>query len=533
MNAPAPTTGAGHPTRWAALAVLVLPVLLTSMDLSVLYLAIPLISADLAPSSSQMLWILDIYGFVLAGLLITMGNLGDRFGRRLVLLTGATLFGAASVLAAFSTSPEMLIAARALMGLGGATLMPSTLSLIRNMFVDSGERTKAIGVWTAAFAGGGALGPVVGGALLNFFSWGWVFLINVPVLVVLLVAAPVLVPEHRDRSQARFDLVGAALSMAAILPLVYAVKHAAEIAGWDSRCTIAAAAGAAAAILFVLRQRIAVAPLVDTTLFRSRRFVGALVAVTLGIMALLGPNMYLARYLQLVVGLSPLTAALWMVPMTVAAMTGSMLAPQLAARVGTARAVAAGFSTAAVGLAIISLTPPADGLAVVVIGGIVLSGGVVSVMTLATDAVVAAATPERAGAASAIQETGSEFGGALGVALMGSLGVAIYRANLELPPEAPAVARESLASARAAAEDLPEDLRTSVLADAADAFTAGLSVAAVAGAVAMAALAVLVPWLMRGSDPDRDLPEPDPHHTTDGEPAPTLGDAEQSKEARA
>lgn len=500
MNGFTPATDTGHAARWIALAVLVVPVLLTSMDLSVLYLAIPAISADLAPTSSQMLWILDIYGFVLAGLLITMGSLGDRFGRRLILLIGAIVFGAASVLAAFSTSPEMLIAARALMGLGGATLMPSTLSLIRNMFDDPDERAKAVGIWTAAFAGGGALGPVVGGALLNFFGWGTVFLINVPVIIVLLIAAPILVPEHRDSSGARLDLPGAALSMVAVLPLVYAIKHAVEITGWDTRASIALGVGLLGAALFVLRLRTAPHPLIDMSLLHSRRFLGALVAITLGIMALLGPNMFLAQYLQLVAGLSPLFAALWMVPMTIAAMAGSILAPQLRRKTGTAAAIAIGFTTASIGLVVIALTPPENGGTIIVAGGVVLAAGVTTVMTLATDTIIASATPDKAGATSAIQETGSEFGGALGIAFMGSLGAAVYRSEIDSAGDFPAAARESLAGAVEAASALPDHLGDQLLSAARDAFTSGLSVAAIVAALAMAALAVVVPWLIRGTD---------------------------------
>lgn len=222
-----------NPRRWVALAVLVLPVLLTSMDFSILYLAAPAINTDLSPTSSQTLWILDIYGFVLAGLLITAGNLSDRFGQRKVLLIGATLFGLASLAAAFSSTPEMLIAARALMGLGGATLMPSTLALIRHLFTDNKERAKAIGVWTAAFAGGGIIGPIIGGGLLSVFSWGSVFLINIPFLIVLLVAAPILIPEVRHASKARLDMLGAVLSVATIFSFVYGIKHMAEKMNWD------------------------------------------------------------------------------------------------------------------------------------------------------------------------------------------------------------------------------------------------------------------------------------------------------------
>lgn len=227
MSAPT-TQSANQRSRWLGLAVLTLPVILTSMDITILHIAIPTITHELAPSASQTLWILDAYGFLLAGLLIVMGNVGDRIGRRKLLMIGAALFGAASALAAFAPTPDVLIAARALMGIGGATLMPSTLSLIRNMFTDPAERTKAIGIWTASLSGGIALGPIVGGLLLDVFWWGSVFLINVPIIVALLVAAPLLVPEYRSPASTRLDLVSVALSFAAILPIVWAIKTAAE-----------------------------------------------------------------------------------------------------------------------------------------------------------------------------------------------------------------------------------------------------------------------------------------------------------------
>ena len=311
--------------RWLALGALVLPVLLVSMDLSVLYLAVPHISADLTPSSSQMLWILDIYGFVLAGLLIVMGSLGDKIGRRRLLLAGASLFGVASLLAAFAPSPEFLIAARALMGVGGATLMPSTLALIRSVFHDPEERTRAIGLWTAAFAGGGVLGPVVGGVLLSYFDWGSVFLINVPVIVILLAIAPKLVPEHRNDEQGGFDLFGAALSLAAVLAFVYALKKGAEAGIWSATSGSFLLLSLILSLGFLVQQRSARQPMIDFTLFRRRKFVAGLLAVTLGMLALTGPTMYLAQYPQLVLSMSPLAAALWMVPLTLASMRANPL----------------------------------------------------------------------------------------------------------------------------------------------------------------------------------------------------------------
>src|SRR5699024_6428922 len=280
------------------------PVILTSMDITILHIAIPTITGELAPSSSQTLWILDVYGFLLAGLLIVMGNIGDRIGRRRLLLIGAALFGAASVLAAFAPTPEVLIAGLALMGVGGATLMPSTLSLIRNMFTDPAERLRAVGIWTASLSGGIALGPIIGGLLLEFFWWGSVFLINVPVIVLLLVIAPRLVPEYRSPTSARLDVVSVLLSFTAILPVVWAIKTAAEELALTAPAAVGVAVGALAGAVFLLRQRRLQTPLVDVGLVANPRFSGAILGAGLAMFSLVGVMLYNAQYLQLVAGLS-------------------------------------------------------------------------------------------------------------------------------------------------------------------------------------------------------------------------------------
>ena len=261
--------------EWIGLGVIALPCLLYSMDLTVLNLAVPHLSADLKPSASQLLWIVDIYGFMIAGALITMGTLGDRIGRRKLLMIGAVAFGAASVLAAFSTTAEMLIAARALLGLSAATLAPSTLSLIRNMFLDPKERTFAIGIWISSFSAGGAIGPLVGGVLLTFFWWGSVFLIAVPLMVLLLVLAPLLLPEFRDPAAGRLDLASAALSLVSVLAAIYGLKHAAE-AGFDAVTVSSIAGGLVVGAIFVWRQRRLADPLIDLSLFRSPAFSASL-----------------------------------------------------------------------------------------------------------------------------------------------------------------------------------------------------------------------------------------------------------------
>ena len=271
---PAETPQQAGRREWIGLAVIALPCLLYSMDLTVLNLALPAISEDLRPSSSELLWIVDIYGFLVAGLLITMGTLGDRIGRRRLLLIGAASFGAASVLAAFASSAPMLIAARALLGVAGATLAPSTMALIFNMFADPGERKIAIGVWIASFSAGAAIGPLVGGALLELFWWGSVFLIGVPVMALLLVLGPRLLPESRDPDAGRLDLVSAALSLAAVLAVIFALKRLAED-GLHWTPFVAVAAGVLLAALFARRQRRLDDPLIDLDLFRIPAFSAA------------------------------------------------------------------------------------------------------------------------------------------------------------------------------------------------------------------------------------------------------------------
>jgi DHA2 family multidrug resistance protein-like MFS transporter len=271
--------------EWIGLAVIALPCMLYSMDLTVLNLAVPAISAQLKPSSAELLWIVDIYGFMVAGCLITMGTLGDRIGRRRLLLVGAAAFGVASVLAAFSSTSAMLIASRALLGIAAATLAPSTLSLIRNMFLDPQQRTVAISVWVMSYSAGAAIGPVIGGVLLEYFWWGSVFLINVPVMVLLLFLAPLFLPEFRDPNAGRLDIVSAGQSLAAVLAVIYGLKHIAE-QGLSLAAGTAIGAGLAVAFLFVRRQRKLAEPLIDMRLFRAPAFSAAIATNLLGLWGL-------------------------------------------------------------------------------------------------------------------------------------------------------------------------------------------------------------------------------------------------------
>jgi DHA2 family multidrug resistance protein-like MFS transporter len=486
--------------EWIGLAVIALPCMLYSMDLTVLNLAVPHLSADLKPSSAELLWIIDIYGFLVAGSLITMGTLGDRIGRRRLLLIGATAFGIASVIAAFSNSAEMLIATRALLGVAGATLAPSTLSLIRNMFLDPNQRTFAIGVWVTSYSIGGAIGPLLGGILLEYFHWGSVFLLGVPVMLLLLVLGPVLLPEYRDPKAGRLDLLSAALSLAAVLSVIYGLKRIAEDGlGWLSVLSIVIGLGLG--LLFLRRQRRLADPLIDLRLFRVPAFSASLVTYTLGTFVTFGAYIFIAQYLQLVLGLSPLRAGLWTVPSMTAFIAGSLLVPLVARRVAPAYLMGAGLVFAAIGFGMLTEVDGPSGLATIVIGSVVYSLGISPVVILATDLIVGSAPVERAGAAAAISETSSEFGGALGIAILGSIGTAVYRSVMAdevlagVAPEVARAARGTLGGALAVAERLPEDLGAELLGTARDAFAQAFElVAAVCAAVAIitAILAVMV-----------------------------------------
>ena len=424
--------------EWIGLAVIALPCLLYAMDLTVLTLAIPALTADLDPTSTELLWIVDIYGFLVAGFLITMGTLGDRIGRRRLLLIGAAAFGAASVLAAFASSAEMLIAARALLGIAGATLAPSTLSLIRNMFHDAHQRTVAIGIWITSFSVGAAIGPLVGGVLLQSFHWGSVFLIAVPVMVLLLAIGPRLLPEYKDPEPGRLDLASAALSLVAVLAVIYGVKALAKD-GADVVSVGAVLFGLALGAAFVDRQRRLADPLIDLGLFRRPAFSLALSANTLAFAVLFGLEVFVAQYLQLVLGYSPLEAGLWSVPGAAAFVVGSQLTPMLAKRLRPPTAMLGGLVVAGV-----ALLTQVTGPGLLVAGLVLLSLGLAPLFTLAADLAISSAPAERAGAASGISETSSELGGARGRALRGTRGPARDRRRQTRsapPPRSPTASR--------------------------------------------------------------------------------------------
>jgi DHA2 family multidrug resistance protein-like MFS transporter len=497
--------------EWIGLAVIALPCVIYSMDLTVLNLALPALTADLKPSSSQLLWIVDIYGFMVAGSLITMGTLGDRIGRRLLLLIGAAAFGIASVVAAFSTSAEMLIATRALLGVAGATLAPSTLSLIRNMFHDPSQRTVAIGVWVTSYSIGAAIGPFLGGLLLQYFWWGSVFLLSLPVMVLLLVLGPVLLPEFRDPEAGRLDLISAAMSLAAVLLMIYGLKRIAEDGlGWLPALSIVI--GLSVGIAFLRRQQTLTDPLIDLRLFQEKAFSASLGTYLVATFLAFGAFVFMAQYLQLVVGLSPLAAGLWTLPWAVAFIVGSNLTPPIARRFRPASVIAAGLLLAAVGFGVLTQLDRAPGLAVLVTASVIFSLGLAPVFTLATDMIVGSAPPERAGAAAAISETSSEFGGALGIAILGSIGAAVYRSVIVkavpngISPEASEAARGTLGGAVAVSKELPEQLGAALLRPAREAFVQAFEItAAISAGIALAAAigaAVVLRRVCRNFEPE-------------------------------
>jgi DHA2 family multidrug resistance protein-like MFS transporter len=490
--------------EWIGLAVLTLAALVYAMDLTVLNLAIPRISAELRPSSSQLLWIFDIYGFLVAGLLITMGTLGDRVGRRKLLLVGAAGFALASVLAAFSTSPEMLIASRAVMGVAGATIAPSTLSLIFTMFLDPKQRSTAIGFWVAAYSAGGAIGPVIGGVLLEFFWWGSVFLIGVPVMGLLLILGPRTLPEYRDPNARPLDLLSAALSLLAILGAVFGLKEIAQ-GGLSTTAILPIVAGTLLGVMFVRRQLRLESPIIDVRLFRIRAFSASLGTYFLSIFVVVGYFLLIGQYLQLVLGLSPLVAAFWSLPSAIGFVIGSITAPRFIHRFRPSLIMGGGLSVAAAGAVMLLgiSTDAAASLYLIVAASLVMSLALAPVITLATELIVGSAPPEQAGAATGISETSGELGGALGIAILGSIGTAVYRSEVgaSLPagigPEVADAALDTLGGAVAIAQTLPGELAAALVAVAQAAFVDAIHFVALVSAIGAAATAIVAARALR------------------------------------
>jgi len=492
-GAAAPASTKAGRREWLGLAAIALPCMLYSMDLTVIDLALPAIGRALRPTSAELLWIVDIYGFLLAGSLITMGMLGDRIGRRRLLLLGAAGFGTASILGAFATTPATLIAARGLLGVTGATIAPSTLSLIRNLFEDARERTFAIGVWATSFSTGAAIGPLVGGLLLERYFWGSAFLIGVPIVALLLLVGPLLLPEFRAEQGSSIDWLSSLLSVLGVLPIIYGIKQAA-LGGSLAIGTTSIVVGVVACVAFFRRQRRLAEPMLDVTLLRNPEFATWLAINTLTLFVTFATFVFLAQFMQQVLGLRVLVAGLCTLPAAGGFIVGSQLAPQLVKRFPTARVIAVSLVVAAVGLGVLAALGSDSAIGVMILGSVLLALGASPAVTLVTDLVVGHAPPVRAGAASALSETCGELGGALGIAILGTVGSAFYRTRMLSPgPVAiPEEAFDTLSGALAVARHMPVKEGAVLVARARAAFVGGMHEAMIVAALVAAASALLV-----------------------------------------
>lgn len=497
-------TTASH-RAWLGLAVLVLPTLLVSMDMTALFLALPRLSEDLGATSTEQLWITDSYGFLVAGFVITMGTLGDRIGRRRLLLVGGAAFAVLSVVAAHSVNPQMLIVCRGLLGIAGATLMPSTLALISNMFRDDRQRGRAISIWATCQFTGGALGPVLAGFLLQHFWWGSVFLVAVPAMALLLIAGPFLLPEYRNADARRVDPRSVGLSLVSVLLLVYGLKQLTVDGAHDLLVPLAAlVVGAVVGTVFVRRQLTLDTPLLDLRLFRNRPFTAVLVALVFAGIAMAGTGLMVTQYLQSVLGFSPLDSAVLFAPMGLGVAVGTMTAPALARRLPTTTAIAGGLAVSALGSVLLAVVGSTGGLVPVMIGIAVLALGTGPLFALGTGMVVGSVPPARAGSAASMSETGNYLGGSLGMALLGVVGAAVYRSRMA---GAPASARQTLAGALSTSQHLPPAQAGELVHTARDAFTSGLNVIGVIAAVIFAGLVVLVTTMRSRADHTVETPK--------------------------
>ncbi|MFJ8893359.1 MFS transporter [Leifsonia sp. NPDC102414] len=487
----APRAGA---RQWVALAVLMLPVLLVSVDNTVLSFALPAISQALEPSGTGMLWIIDAYPLVLAGLLVSMGSLGDRIGRRRLLMIGATGFALVSVGAAFAPTTELLIAARASLGFFGAMLMPSTLSLLRSTFVDREQRRLAIAVWASGFAAGSALGPIVGGILIQHFWWGSVFLLAVPVLIPLLVLTPLLVRESRDPNPGPIDVPSILLSLLTMAPIVYGIKTLASD-GVSVAGVLAILIGLVSGWLFVRRQLRRPIPMLDMRLFRRGSFSGAVLINLLSVVSLVGYLFFVSQHLQLVLGLNPIDAGLVLIPGLATMIVAGLVVVPIARRVRPGIVVPVALLISAGGYLLVALTGGGAQTGVLILSFVMLGLGIGAAETVSNELILSSAPAEKAGAASAVSETAYELGAVLGTATLGTILTVSYRTGVVLPDGLTAAqahaAGETLGGATTVAGQLPSALGEQLLASARAAFDSGVALTAGIGVALMVAAAVL------------------------------------------
>jgi EmrB/QacA subfamily drug resistance transporter len=503
-------TEALYEKRWWALAVLGLSLLVISLDNTILNVALPSLRDDLGASASELQWVVDSYLLVFAGLLLTAGSLGDRFGRKRALTAGLAIFAAASIGSALATSAEMLIATRALMGIGGALIMPSTLSIITATFPEN-ERGKAIAAWAAVAGVGIVIGPVVGGALLEFFDWSSVFWVNVPIAAVAIIAGARFVPESRDPRASRLDPVGQALSIAGLSGLVWAIIEA-PARGWGDP-TVLGVAGAAVVLIaaFIAWELRTDEPMLDVRLFRNRRFTGASAAIAFSFAALMGTIFVLTMYLQSVLGYDALGTGVRMLPLGIGMIIASGASAKLDQRVGTKVVVATGLGTVAAGLGVLGTVDTGSGYGLVAIALSLFGIGMGLAMAPATDSIMGSVSKARASVGSAVNDTTRLVGAALGVAVLGSVVSSGYGDGMEaatdaLPAGAAAGAESSIGGAMAVASELPAGTATGLRAAADAAFVSAVGEAAIVAA-ALAAVGALVAALWLPARPAKAAPE--------------------------
>ncbi|MCW6006438.1 MFS transporter [Micromonospora sp. CPCC 205371] len=486
--------------RWVVLGVLCASLLLIGMDVTVLHVAAPSLTVAVGPSATQLLWIVDAYALTVAASLVTAGTLADRFGRKRMLLWGFLVFALASAAAAFAPTPGLLIAARAALGVGGAMVMAATVAIIRVVFTAGRERALAIGAWTASYSVGTAVGPIVGGALLERYWWGAVFLVNLPVAAAAITLGAWLIPESRSSRPKRWDAGSAALSVAGLAGLVYTVKHLGEDGLARPSTAVVALVAAGLVAWFVRRQR-RPEPLLDLTLLATRRVSTATIVVLASFASYIGLLFFLTQLLQLVAGYSPLRTGLALLPLAVANAAGSVLAPRMAARWGERLCVAGGLGLCAIAMAALAMPSVLDGPSgYAPLGALLflvgLGTGVVS--TLASDVIVSGARADQAGEAAAIQETSFELGAGLGIAVFGTVLAATYRANLVLPPHLPDGAADAAKQSLATAVHFSSGRNAPALAETAQsAFVTGLSAAAWSAAALLLAAAAMTAIRLR------------------------------------
>ncbi len=485
-----------HRRRWWMLAVLSVSLVIIGLDNTILNVALPTIQRELGSSASELQWIVDAYVLVFAGLLLTMGALGDRYGRKRALQAGLLIFGLSSVVAAFAGTNAQLIAARAVMGVGGALIMPSTLSIIVDVFPRE-EQGKAIGVWTGMAALGIAIGPALGGWLLEHFWWGSVFMINVPVVLVALAGGLFLVPESRDPAGTAVDLTGAALSMVTLFLLVYAIIEA-PARGWLDPFVVGAFGGSAAAgAAFVLWERRQRHPMLDLALFRNPRFSVGVISITLAFFALFGTIFVNTQYLQFVHGYSALEAGLAITPVAAGMLIGAANSHRLVARFGTGKVVGFGMAVLAAAMASYILWTATTPYAIIGVTFVVMAFGIANAMAPATEAVMGAVPVAKAGVGSAMNDTTRQVGGAFGVAILGSVVNAVYGARMTAPPGAPpevaGLVTDSVGGAIAVAARLGGPEGAALAAMARDAFFDAMDAAMIVAA-AVGLVGAIVAW---------------------------------------